>query len=122
MSRHGRGMTSAPTDSATGYRIDTEEQALNWVLELVVDVELARAECNVVFPDDRARTVEHQRRAYRRFMIKHGSVLGVLMALHRCGRIGEVAYNELRQRVLNALGPRPSARKPVKSDRAYPGF
>lgn len=86
-----------------GYRIDTEEQARNWVLELVADVELARAECNVVFPDNRARTVEHQRKAYRRFMVKHGGVLGVLMALYRCGKLGDVAYRELRQRALNTL-------------------
>ncbi len=98
-------MQAGPEHSTVGYRIDTEEQAKNWVLELVQDVELARAECNLVFPDDRVRTVEHQRKAYRRFMVKHGSVLGVLMALHRCGRIGDVAYSGLRQRALNTLGP-----------------
>jgi hypothetical protein len=57
----------------------------------------------VVFPDDRARTAEHQRRSYRRFLVKHGSVLGALMSLHRCGRLGDRAYLELRQRALNTL-------------------
>jgi hypothetical protein len=100
-------MLNVPTWSekcAADFRIDTEEQARNWVLELVQDVELARDDCNIVFPDDRARTVEHQRKSYRRFLVKHGSVLGVLLSLHRCGKLGDRAYSELRQRALNTLG------------------
>ena len=89
-----------------GYRIDTEEQAKNWIIELVADVELARDDCNVVFPDNQSRTIEHQRRSHRRFLVKHGGALGVLMALHRCGKLSDVAYNELRQKVLSTLAPR----------------
>ncbi len=88
-----------------GYRIDTEEQARNWVMELVADVEAARFECNVSVPDNSQAQVRSQMRAYRTYMIKHGSALGVIMALHRAGKLGDVAYNELRQRVVNTLAP-----------------
>ena len=91
-------------DDHPGYEIVTEEQARNWILEQLSALELARFECNVVFPGDRTKTVEHQRSAYRRFLVKHGGLLGMLTTLHRCRRLGDVAYNELRGRILKTLG------------------
>jgi hypothetical protein len=102
-SREDARMTFA--DDHPGYEITTEQEARNWVIELVDDVESARLSCNVVIPDDQAKTVRHQQRAYTKFMVKHGSALGVVMALHRCRKISDVAYNELRQRVIQTLVP-----------------
>jgi len=88
-----------------GYRIDTEEQCRNWILEIVDSVKTARAMCNIVFPGDQAATVAGQRKAYAAFMVKHGSALGALMALHRVGKLSDVAYNDLRQIVIDTLIP-----------------
>lgn len=71
----------------------------------MADVEAARAACNVVIPDNNVVQAREQMKAYRVFMLKHGGALGVITALHRAGRIGDVAYNELRQRVLDTLAP-----------------
>jgi hypothetical protein len=90
-------------DDNPGYRIDTEDQARNWVIELVETVKAARRDCNVMYPGDQARTAAHQRKAYTAFLMKHGSALGTLMALHRCGKLGDVAYNELRQIAMDTL-------------------
>jgi hypothetical protein len=98
-------------DENPGYRIDTEEQGRNWVMQLVEEVKEARAGCDVrvIVPPggtvDKAAMVDYQQKQYARFMIKHGGALGVIMALHRCGKIGDVAYNELRQIVINTLVP-----------------
>jgi hypothetical protein len=92
-------------DDNPGYEIVNEEQARNVVLDLVNDVESARIACNIVVPDNHHATAELQRKAYARFMVKHGGVLGTLTTLHRCRRLNDVAYNELRQRVIQTLAP-----------------
>ena len=92
-------------DDNPGYRLDSEEQARNWILELVEGVKVARLDCNVVFPGDAARSVAHQRKAYHQFLVRHGAALGTLTAVHRCGKLGDVAYSELREVVLNTLAP-----------------
>jgi len=92
-------------DDHPGYHIDTEEQARNWVIELVEVVRTARRDCNTMFPGDQIKTVTHQKKAYIAFMMKHGGALGTLMALHRCGKLSDVAYNELRQITMDTLAP-----------------
>lgn len=92
-------------DDHPGYPIETEEQARKAVLDLVADTEAARKACNIVVPDNAVLTVQAQRKAYATFMVKHGSALGMLMALHRCRRLNDAAYNELRTRVINTLAP-----------------
>lgn len=98
-------------DDNPGYRIDTEEQARNWVMEQVDQVQEARRNCDVrviVAPGgvpDQGMMVDYQRKQYAAFMVKHGAALGMIMALHRCGKLGDVAYNELRQIVINTLVP-----------------
>lgn len=92
-------------DEHPGYKLETEEAARNWVVELTQACEDARVMCNIRYPNDEGRTVREQQKAYRMFMVKHGSALGAVMALHRAGLLGDVAYNELRARVINTLAP-----------------
>lgn len=92
-------------EDTPGYRLDSEEQARNWVLDLVEGVKKARLDCNIAFPGDASRTVAFQRKAFHQFLVRHGAALGTLTALHRCGKLGDVAYNELRAVVLNTLTP-----------------
>lgn len=82
-----------------GYRIDTTEQATAWVEENIIDVEHARALCDV------QTTPEAMRKAWSAWMVKHGSALGILMALHRCGRLSDLGYNTLRARVMATMTP-----------------
>jgi len=88
-----------------GERIDTEDQARNWVCELVGDMKLWRAECNVSFPADVPKTAQHQRRACWTFLAKQGKVVGALQALLLTGKISERCYQELNQQAINALAP-----------------
>ena len=92
-------------DSIPGYRLESEDQIKNWILELVEESVRARDACNVEFPGDRMATITHQRKAYAIFMVKHGAALGALLAFHRSGKIGDVLYNEMRERVLATLAP-----------------
>jgi hypothetical protein len=82
-----------------GPPVETEEQARNWVIDLVAEVEVIRRSC------DLAVMVPDQRKAFIRWMIKRGEALGVLSALKRCGRLGDIAYNDLRLRVLATQVP-----------------
>lgn len=84
-------------DHNPGYAITTEEEAINWITELIELAETARAECDI------QTTASDQRAAYSKFMIRHGSALGTLTALHRCNKINDRTYNEFQQRALNSL-------------------
>jgi hypothetical protein len=92
-------------DEHLGYRLTSEDEAKNWVISLAGKAREARLDCNVVFPDSHQKTVAYQRKAYAAFMMHHGSALGALMALHRCGKISDVAYNEVRQEVMATMAP-----------------
>ena len=48
---------------------------------------------------DLISTVAEQKRGYDAYRMRFGQALGVLTALQRCGRLGDVAYNELRARI-----------------------
>lgn len=88
-----------------GYEITTEEQAKNWIVTQVEALRTVRSGCNIEFPGDKAKTAEFQRKAYRTFLVKHGGVLGMLVALHRCRKLSDVAYNELHEETMALLGP-----------------
>lgn len=89
-----------------GEKIETEEQAQKWVLELVQDMLFWRTECDVTFPGDSGKTVQHQRRACWTFLAKQGKVVGALQALLLAGKIGERCYQELNQQAINSLAPK----------------
>jgi hypothetical protein len=94
-----------PLKEQPDFEITSEEQARNWILELVEGVEQARRDCNVTFPGDQAATVRFQKRAYTTWMIRHGAALGTLLALYRCRRLNDLAYSELRARVMQTMLP-----------------
>ena len=91
-------------DHHPGYRLSTEMEAVNWIEELVLGAEQARVACDVAADPEKAV------RAYQTFLVKHGSALGSLMALHRAGLLSDVGYNELRARAMRALTPTMVAR------------
>ena len=86
-------------DDNPGYRINTTEEAQNAILELVAEVERARTDVDIQM------TLIGQRKAWSTWMVKHGSALGALMMLHRCDKVGDVLYNQLRERVMKTMVP-----------------
>lgn len=83
----------------------TATQAHAWVLEQIDRLQVARVICNVVFPKDHDKTVQYQKDAERLLLVRHGGVLGVLVALHRCRLLSDVGYNELREQAMAVLVP-----------------
>lgn len=92
-----------PTED--GFEITTEDQARNWILEQLGALETVRAGCNHVIAGDKQATVKFQQSAYRKFITKHGGVLGMLAVLYRCGKLGMPAYDMLRTQTMALLGP-----------------
>jgi hypothetical protein len=87
-------------DSPTlGPKLNTEDEARNWVMEIVAEVESHRQAC------DFAVTVGAQRKAFMRWMIKRGEALGVLQASWRFGKMSDAVYDGLRTRVLATQVP-----------------
>ena len=80
--------------------VRTLEQGRAYILEIVSHVEQARDLCDVIIPGDREATVKHQRKAYRSWMIRYGQALGALTTLMHCRVLNDVAYAELRGRIL----------------------
>jgi len=83
----------------------TEERARNWLINQINALELARLDCNVVYPGDKARTAEAQQTADWRFVVKLGAVLGMIVALHKCRLLGDVAHNSFRTRAMATVVP-----------------
>ena len=92
-------MTATLITKPLGEPIETEEQAKNWFLELVAEVERIRRMC------DLALAVKDATAAYHRWLIYYGQGLGALVAMQRCGKISDGAYTELRQRLLATTIP-----------------
>jgi hypothetical protein len=82
-----------------GPKIHTEDEARNWVMEIVAEVESHRQAC------DFAVTVGDQRKAFMRWMIKRGEALGVLQACWRLNMMTDPIYDGLRTRVLATQVP-----------------
>ncbi|MHC4864665.1 MAG: hypothetical protein ACYTEX_11300 [Planctomycetota bacterium] len=83
----------------------TEEQAHRWLIDQIDALESARLRCNVYYPGDEDRTIETQKAADFRFVMKLGGILGMIVALHRCRLLGDVAYNEFRSKAMATLIP-----------------
>ena len=82
-----------------GPKIHTEDEARNWVMEIVAEVEGHRQAC------DFAITVADQRVSFIRWMIKRGEALCVLQACWRFGKVSDAVYDGLRTRVLATQVP-----------------
>jgi len=85
--------------------VANEEQARNWVLSLLEDMQAWRDICTVYIPNPSAIQVNEQRRALWSFLQKQGKVMGALQTLLLTRQINEIAYKELKQKALNSLGP-----------------
>jgi len=86
--------------------INSEEEAIAWMRELIEQATQARDEVNVPLPQVRDDVVVRwQRRRELIFFVRYGSALGVLMGLYRTGKISLVAYAEWRQELSALLAP-----------------
>jgi hypothetical protein len=99
-----RGITVKAEDSQAQAQaqlslLRSEDEARAWVLEQVAQCESTRQSI------DASANVRMQRKLFCQWMIYQGRALGSLVALLRCGRISEVAYTELRQRVVETRKP-----------------
>jgi len=92
-----------PVPPTLGPPIETEEQAKNWIMEIVDQVEAIRQECDVVMLTN--GPVAMARTTFIKWMIKRGEALGVLQASKRFNKISDTAYMELRARVLATQVP-----------------
>ena len=100
-----------------GPRIDTQEQAKNWIIALVAQTEDLRKHCDVLAamhemnealpmrPPEAEVKVQDLRRAFFRWLLKRGESLGALIALQRTGKVSDVTYSELRTRILSTQAP-----------------
>ncbi len=85
--------------------VKTLEEARNYMIDLVDQLEEARRACDVILPAAPEIMVEHQQKAYKRWLIKHGQALGALTTLCHTRTINEVAYAELRDRIMATMNP-----------------
>lgn len=85
--------------------INNEEQARSWVEVLILDMQAWREACTIHIPNPTEEKVKQQQRAFWKFLQKQGKVMGALHTLLLMRKVNEVAYNELKQKALNALGP-----------------
>lgn len=84
----------------------TEGQAINWINSLVATAEQCRMDCGVEFPEDKERTVAHQKSAFRKLMIHYGIALGALTALAHCRKISPAGFDKMKQRVRDVMIPK----------------
>lgn len=85
--------------------ITTIEEAQRFILDMVEILEASRADCNVQVPGDPQMTARLQRKAYTNWMIRYGQALGSLTTLMHCRKLNDVAYNELRERIMQTAIP-----------------
>lgn len=84
-------------------KITTEEQARNWVLQLIAEMQYYRQRCDQPLPDN-SQVIQKQRDMWT-FLEKHGKVIGALQTLMLCGMVSQRCYQELTQAALNTLIP-----------------
>ena len=82
-----------------------QEQAQNWVEELIEEMMVWRRACDVKIPNNKQIAVKTQQRALWSFLTKQGQVIGALKSLKLCGLISERCYLELNQKAINTLVP-----------------
>jgi len=74
--------------------INTESEACNWIVELVLQVEDLRHAC-----DQEGLSVGEQRKWFLRWLLKRGESLGALYGLKRTGRLSDELFATMLQRV-----------------------
>jgi len=90
-----------------GPPIETEEQAKNWVLLLVTELESIRHQCDIVTVNSGANpgSVRMVRQMFIHWLMKRGESLGVLQAAKRFSKISDETYTNLRERILATQVP-----------------
>lgn len=86
-------------------RIETEEEARGFILELIEDMQKWRAACDVPIENPTKLAVKNLQRAAWTFLVKQGKVQGALLALLLSGQVGQAFYDEMRQRAELAMVP-----------------
>ena len=82
--------------------IETTEQARNFVLELIQDMQGYRHLCDQY---NNQTTVRQKQKDLWCFLQKQGQVMGALKALHMVKKLDDRAFAELTQIAINALLP-----------------
>jgi len=100
---------------ALGSPIESEDQARNWIIELVQEVEYLRVQCDnapLVKDPDRHKVqslhgpmVKDQRTWFLRWGHARSKALGVVDCLKRCRMVSDVTYQELKKRILATTVP-----------------
>jgi hypothetical protein len=83
--------------SPTRVPIETAEQALNWMIDEITEVERLRLVLAVHYKQSDAK-VGQLRVEFRRFYLKYGAIMGNLVALWRVGFLADAQYRALRDR------------------------
>jgi len=106
------------TGESIFVEVKSEEEARSFILELVLQVEAARDQSDVVHeswrlnlpdPTTGARIERSAvRRAFTNWAFRYGRAMGSLTTLMHCRKLNDVAYNELRRRVVNTGVPKVS--------------
>ena len=78
-------------------RLNSKEEALNWVVDEIVEVERYRAQLAEAYKHPDAR-VGLLRKKFQKFLVVYGAAMGNLVALWRLGYITDDQYNQLRVR------------------------
>jgi hypothetical protein len=81
------------------------ERAHAWLEDQLEAVEHARLDCNICYPGNEARTKMEQETADLCLMVKLGGFLGMIIALHKCRLLDDVAHNEFRYRAMQQVAP-----------------
>lgn len=87
---------SFTTFDAPGYRLESKEAALQWVLAELRDLKMWRAQLDLGCADPQAKRGD-LRREFWKFLVRHGKVVGALMALHRTGWLTAEQYTSILQ-------------------------
>lgn len=97
--------------------VETVEEARSLMTELTEQVELAREQSDLLHdlgtgglpgPDGKPVTYGAVRTAFTNWAIRYGRAMGTLATLMHCRRLNDVAYNELRARVVSTGVPKVS--------------
>lgn len=78
-------------------QFESDEAVLIWLEEKLLDVEEARAACNVLVPSQQGDRVslKQLRRWERAYFLRLGAALGAIVMAFRLQKIGEIAYSTM---------------------------
>jgi len=87
--------------------IKTLEQGKSYILEIVSQVESARAQLDLISaPATTQFNPTAAQKAYANLHVRYGQALGALVTLMHCRVLSDEAYAELRAKVDTALAPK----------------